>query len=66
MTRRITCLIEEQEDKEKQFRDRELDFKAKRTQEDLQNLSMQKRRAPTPEVVREEVSHPNPLTDPQQ
>jgi hypothetical protein len=35
-------------------------------QEGLKNLSMQERRAPTPEVIREEVFHLNPLKDPQQ
>jgi hypothetical protein len=33
--------------------------------EDLKTLAMYKRREPTPEIVREEVLHSNPLKDPQ-
>jgi hypothetical protein len=40
MARRITNLIEEQEDKLKQLRARELAFKVEKTQEGLNNLSM--------------------------
>jgi hypothetical protein len=55
MAKRITCLIEEQEDNSKQLRTRDLAVKVERTQEGLKNLSMQESRAPTPETVREEV-----------
>ena len=40
MARRITCLIEEQEDKSKQLKPRELAIEVERTQEGLKNLSM--------------------------
>jgi hypothetical protein len=66
MARRIACLIEEQEAKSKQLRARELAVEVERTQEGLKNLSMHERRAPTPEVIREEVFHLNPVKDPQQ
>jgi hypothetical protein len=61
MARRIAHLLEEQEDKSKLLRTRDLDVKVERTQEDLKHLSIQESRAPTPE--REEVL---PLKDPQQ
>jgi hypothetical protein len=66
MARRIACLIEEQEDKSKQLRARDLAVEVERTQEDLKNLSMQESRAPTPETVREEVLSSNLVKDPQQ
>jgi hypothetical protein len=66
MARRIARLIEEREDKSKQLRARELAIEVERTQEGLKNLSMQERRDPTPEVIRKEVFHLNPLKDPQQ
>jgi hypothetical protein len=66
MARRIARLIEEQEDKSKQLRARDLAVEVERTQEGLKNLSMQERRAPTPETVREEVLPSNPVKDPQQ
>jgi hypothetical protein len=65
MARRITHLIEEQEDKSKQLRARDLAVEVEKMQEGLKNLSMQERRAPTLEVIREEVFHSNPLKDPQ-
>jgi hypothetical protein len=40
MARRIVRLIEEQEDKSKQLRAREIVFEVERTQEGLKNLSM--------------------------
>jgi hypothetical protein len=58
-------LIEEQEDKSKQLRTRNVTVEVERTQENLKNLSMQERRAPTPKIVREEVLHSNPLKYPQ-
>jgi hypothetical protein len=66
MARRITRLIEEHEDKSKQLRARDLAVKVERMQEGLKNLSMQKRRAPTPETIREEVLPLNPVKYPQQ
>jgi hypothetical protein len=65
MSRRITCLIEEQEAKLKQPRARELAIEVERTQEGLKNLSMHERRAPTPEVIREAVFHLDLVNDPQ-
>jgi hypothetical protein len=53
MAKRIARLIEEQEDKSKQLRARDLAVEIQRTQEGLKNLSMQESRAPTPEIVRE-------------
>jgi hypothetical protein len=55
MARRIACLIEEHEYKSKQLRARDLVVEVERTQEDLENLSIQKSRASTLETVREEV-----------
>jgi hypothetical protein len=66
MSRRITHLIEEKEDKSKQLRARDLAVEVAKMQEVLKTLSMQEKRAPTPEVAREEVLHLNPLEDPQQ
>jgi hypothetical protein len=66
MTRKIARLIEEQEDKSKQQKEREQAVEVERTQEGLKNLSMQERRAPTLEIVRKEVLPSNPLKDPQQ
>jgi hypothetical protein len=66
MTKRITRLIEEQEDNSKQLGVRDLAIKVERTQEGLKNLSMQEKRAPSPEVIREEVFHSNPLKNLQQ
>jgi hypothetical protein len=53
--------MEEQEDKSKQQRARELFVKVERTQEGLNHLSMQERSAFTSEIVREEVLPLNPL-----
>jgi hypothetical protein len=53
ITRKIERLIEEQEDKSKQQRERELVVEVERTQEDLKNLPMQERSIATPEIVRE-------------
>jgi hypothetical protein len=58
--------MQEQEDKSKKQRARELAVEIERTQEGLKNLSMQERSAFTPEIVREEVLPLNPLEDPQQ
>jgi hypothetical protein len=66
MARRIAHLIEEQEAKSKKKRARELIVEVERTKEGLKNLSMHERRAPTPEIIREEVFHLNPVNDPQQ
>jgi hypothetical protein len=66
MARRIARLLEEQEDKSKQLRARDLAVEVERTQEDLENLSIQESRASTPETVREEVLPSNPMKDPQQ
>jgi hypothetical protein len=66
IARKIERLMQEQEDKLKQQRARELAVEVERTQEGLKNLSMQERSASTPEIVREEVLHLNPLKDPQQ
>jgi hypothetical protein len=49
MARRIAHLLEEQEDKSKQLRARDLVVKFERMQEDLENLSMQESRESTPE-----------------
>jgi hypothetical protein len=62
MARRIACLIEEHEDKSMLLRTRDLVVEVERTQEDLKPLSIQERRAPTPE--REEVLPSNPIKDP--
>ena len=64
MARRIAHLIEEHEDKSKQLRARYLAIKVERTQEGLKNVSMQKRRAPTPEAVRDELLPLSPVKDP--
>jgi hypothetical protein len=55
MARRIMRLIEEQEDKSKPLRARDLTVEVERTQESLKNLSMKERIELTPETVREEV-----------
>jgi hypothetical protein len=64
MARRITHLLEEQEDQSKLLRTKYLDVKVERTQEDLKHMSIQKSRAPTPE--REEVLPSNPIKYPPQ
>jgi hypothetical protein len=62
MARRITHLLEEQEDKLKLLRTRDLIFEVKRTHEDLKPLSIQESRAPAPK--REEVITSNPMKEP--
>jgi hypothetical protein len=64
MTRRITQLIEEQENRSKLCRTRNLDIEVERTHEDSRHLSVQESRAPTPD--REEVFPLNPSKDHQQ
>ena len=64
MTRRITHLIEEQENISKLFRTRNLDVEVERTHEDLRHLSVQESRAPTLDI--EEVFPLNPSKDHQQ
>jgi hypothetical protein len=59
MTRRIAHLIEEQENRSKLFRTRNLDVEVERTQEDSQKSG-----APTPD--REEVFPLNPMKESQQ
>jgi hypothetical protein len=66
MARRIVHLREEQENKSKQMRAKYLAIEVERTQEGLKNLSMQERRAPTPEIVREGELPLNLVEDPQQ
>jgi hypothetical protein len=66
MANRIVRLIEEQEDKSKKLRAKDLAVEVERTQEGLNNLSMKKNREPTPEIVREEVLPSNPVKDLQQ
>jgi hypothetical protein len=66
MARRIARLKEEQEDKSKQLRARDLVVEVEITQEDLEKLSIQESRASTPETVREEVLSLNLVKDPQQ
>jgi hypothetical protein len=66
MARKIARLIQEQEDKSKQLRARDLAVEVERTQEGLKNLSMQESREPTPETVREEVLSSNLVKYPQQ
>jgi hypothetical protein len=56
-------LIEEQEDKLKQQRARELVVEVEKTQEGLKHLSMQERSASTLEIVREEVIPLHPLEE---
>jgi hypothetical protein len=65
MARRIVCLLEEQEDKSQKLRAKDLVVEVERTQEDLENLSMQESREPTPKAVREEVLSSNLVKHPQ-
>ena len=58
MTKRITHLLEEQENQSKLLRTRNMDVKVERTQEDLKHLSVQESKVPTPD--REEVFPLNP------
>ena len=64
MARRITHLLEEQEDKSKQPRTIYLDVEVEKTYENLKNMSMQQKRVPTHEIIREEVFHSEPLKYP--
>jgi hypothetical protein len=64
MARKTARLIQEQEDKLKQLRDRDLAVEVERKQEILKNLSMQESRAPTLETIREEVLSSNLVKDP--
>jgi hypothetical protein len=66
MARKIARLVEEQENNLKQLRTRDLAVEVEKMQEGLKNLSMQEKKALTPEVIREEAFHLNPLKDPQQ
>jgi hypothetical protein len=66
MAKRIARLIEEQEDNSKQLRAKYLAVKVERMQEGLKNLSMHKRKRPTPEKVKEKVLSSNLMEDPQQ
>jgi hypothetical protein len=61
MTRRITHLIKEHENRSKLFRTRNLDVEVERTHEDLRHLSVQESRGPTPD--REELFPLNPSKD---
>jgi hypothetical protein len=65
IAKKIERLIQEQENKLKKQKARELAVEIERTQEGLQNLSMQERSTSTPKIVREEVLPLNLLKDPQ-
>jgi hypothetical protein len=65
MARNIVFLIDEKEDKSKKLRARDLSLEVERMQEGLKNLSMQKRKSPTLETVKEKVLPSNPMKDPQ-
>jgi hypothetical protein len=64
MARRITHLLEEQEDQSKLLMTKYLDVEVERTHEDLKHLYVQESRAPT--LEREEVLPSNPMKDPPQ
>jgi hypothetical protein len=64
MTRRITQLIEEQENRSKLFRTINLDVKVERTHEDLRHLFVEESRASTPD--KEEVLPVHPRKESQQ
>jgi hypothetical protein len=64
MDKRISHLLEEQENQSKLLRNRNLDVEVERTQEDLKHMYVQESRAPTPD--REEVLALNPTKDHQQ
>jgi hypothetical protein len=64
MVGRITHLVEEQEEKSKQLRARDIVIKVEQMQESLRNLSMQESRELTPK--QEEVLPSNPRKDPHQ
>jgi transaldolase len=63
MARRIARLIEEQENDLKQQKARELAVKIPRTREGLKTISMQEKRTPTLDVIREEILHLKPLRE---
>jgi hypothetical protein len=64
MAKRITHLLEEQENHSKLLRTRNLAVEVERTQEDLKHLPVQESRAPTPD--REEVLTLDLMKDHQQ
>jgi hypothetical protein len=66
IARKIDRLIEERGDKSKQQKARELVVKVERMQEGLKDLSMQERRIPTQEVIREGILTSEPLKAQQQ
>jgi hypothetical protein len=66
IARRIDRLMEEREVESKQQNARELAIEVERMQEGLKDLSMQERRIPTLELIREEVLPLNPLKSHQQ
>jgi hypothetical protein len=61
IARKIDRLMEEQEVNSKKHKARELVVEVERTQEGLKDISMQERRTPTPELIKEEVLTSNPL-----
>jgi hypothetical protein len=61
IARKLERLIEEQEDKSKQQKTRELAIEVDRTQKGLKDLSMKERKIPTLELIREEVLTLHPL-----
>jgi hypothetical protein len=66
IARKIECLIEEQKDMSKQQREREVAIEVEITREGLKDLSMQERKLPTLELLREEVLPLHPLDEHQQ
>ena len=64
MTKRITHLLKEQDDQSKILRTSYPDVKDERSQENLQHLSVQKRRAPTSDI--EELLLSKPMKESQQ
>jgi hypothetical protein len=64
MGRRITHLLEEQENQSNLLNTKDMDVNVERTQEDWRHLSVQKSRAPT--LEREEVLPLNPMKHPPQ
>jgi hypothetical protein len=57
MDRRITHLLDEQEDQSKKLRTKYVAVKVEKMQEGLKHLSIQQKREPTLEIIREEVFH---------
>jgi hypothetical protein len=64
MARRITHILEEQENQSKLLNTKDMDVEVERTHDDWRHLSAQESRAPTPEI--EEVLPLNPMEDPPQ